>query len=417
MIRLTYFEIRKNYLRGYVVIALLVFLLLNIFIIYKNYVSGDSNTPGYNLPHSAKYEKWWNSYDDMHDKLSGKLTMDKVRFVVDEYNRLIAMVSDRSYSTEEQEDTYTGYIWGDYVFITKYFYRPMKYISTYESAIKQVIKNAEDNIEFYSQSGNNFDKTKNQFIKEHYSERKVSVFYNSKVWDSLFKYSFSDLLIILLMFLGIVPIFVNEKVSKMEPLILSSRKGRINMSFVKVFSVLLYIVFLVSFFSSINFLVFKLLYGLSGIEMPIYAIEAFQYTPLNCSVGMFYVLQILLKALGFFVFGMWICIISALFQRVIYPYLISALSMVVGIYASGYVASIETIKTILALISPFTLLSSNRLFNELLAVNIRDIFYLRAHVAIIIQVCIMVFLYFLIYTLISTKSLGIKKKFFMKVGV
>jgi len=51
--------------------------------------------------------------------------------------------------------------------------------------------------------------------------------------------------------------------------------------------------------------------------MPIYAVEAYQYTPLNCSVGMFYVLQTLLKVVGLFVFATWICLLSALFQRVV----------------------------------------------------------------------------------------------------
>jgi len=78
------------------------------------------------LPHTAEYQKWWQSYQEMYDKVSGKLTADKARFVVSEYRRLDAMVADGTYSREKQEGTYTGYIWGDYVFITKYFYRPMK---------------------------------------------------------------------------------------------------------------------------------------------------------------------------------------------------------------------------------------------------------------------------------------------------
>jgi len=58
----------------------------------------------------------------------------------------------------------------------KYVSTYMKYVSTYESAIKQVIENAKDNIEFYSQCGNNFDKSKNEFIVKHYSGRKIDVF-------------------------------------------------------------------------------------------------------------------------------------------------------------------------------------------------------------------------------------------------
>ncbi|WP_136479205.1 hypothetical protein EPD62_005960 [Acetivibrio thermocellus] len=410
MIRIVYFEIRKNYLRSYVVIALLSFLLINILIIYKDYLYGPNDLYGYFLPHTAEYQKWWQSYQEMYDKVSGKLTADKARFVVSEYRRLDAMVADGTYSREKQEGTYTGYIWGDYVFITKYFYRPMKYVSTYESAIKQVIENAKANIEFYSQCGNNFDKSKNEFIVKHYSGRKIDVFHNGKFWGLLFEYDFSDLLIVLLLLLGVAPMFVNEKNTNMDKLILSSIKGKFSMTFVKVFSIFLYTAFLVIVFSGINFLVCKFLYGLSGIQMPIYAVEAYQYTPLNCSVGMFYVLQTLLKAVGLFVFATWICLLSALFQRVVYPYAISTLSVVLGIYASGYVASVETSKTIWALMSPFTLLRANKLFNELLGINIRDTFYLRAHVALIVQIFIVLMIFILIYMIVSIRDLRVIKK-------
>jgi len=47
MIRIVYFEIRKNYLRSYVVIALLSFLLINILIIYKDYLYGPNDLYGY----------------------------------------------------------------------------------------------------------------------------------------------------------------------------------------------------------------------------------------------------------------------------------------------------------------------------------------------------------------------------------
>jgi len=99
MIRIVYFEIRKNYLRSYVVIALLSFLLINILIIYKDYLYGPNDLYGYFLPHTAEYQKWWQSYQEMYDKVSGKLTADKARFVVS----VDAMVADGTYSREKQE--------------------------------------------------------------------------------------------------------------------------------------------------------------------------------------------------------------------------------------------------------------------------------------------------------------------------
>lgn len=415
MFDLIFFETRKNFARWYIFTVLFAFMIINIFLIYGNYKSGDGPN-GYFLPHSEYTKSRWDFYKNMHEKVDGPLTLDKVRFIIDENKRLENITQDGTFSKEYQKDSYTGYIWGDYTMINTYFYKPIKYVSMYETNIKSVVKKAEENINFYKKYGNNYEVKKNEFIKEHYNSRKIDVFYDGKQWEKLYKYNFSDLLILFLMFLGLVPIYVNEKETKMNGLILSSKNGNFNLKFAKLISAFIYIFELVLIFSFLNFLEFKLLYGLSGGGMPLYAIEMYKYTQLKCSVQLFYIYIVLFKLVGFFAFGLFLCLLSVLFNHVLYPYVIGFTIMVAGIYASGYYASEEFWKTILAILSPFTMLKGNELFVKIYDINFADFFFLRQNLCLLIQIIIIKVLFIFIYILCSKGRLNRKKVVFIRKG-
>ena len=381
--------------------------------IYNKYISGDGM---YLMERTPQNSRFLQAYEDLHKKLDGSLTVDKARFIVDERNRLRDIINDDTYSKEYQQDTYTGYFYADYGMITQHFYQPMEYVAMYETNIKQVVKKAKDNIGFYEKSKNDYERDRNEYIVNHYSGRKINVFYDGKPWESLLEYDFSDLLILFLIILGVVPIFISEKQNGMEELILSSKNGKSDMILAKVVSVILYIAFVVIVFSSMDFIVFKLLYGLSGGDMPVYALESYKYTPLNHSVSLFYIMISLLKVVGGIVFGFWLCIFSTLFQRVVYPYMLGVLMAVGGIYISGYLASVETVRIVLALMSPFTLLKGNELFIELSGLNISNSFFLRGYVCLFVQLIVLGALYCLIYLLKCKGNVRRKKRFFLGGG-
>lgn len=415
MLRLVYYEIRKNYLRGYVLVAIFLFVVLNACIIYRGYLNGDG-LMGYFMPHSSETRVEWDFYHRMHKQLDGPLTADKARFVNDEHERLGSLTADRTYSREQQDDTYTGHVWNDYVMITKYFYEPMKYAANYEKEINQTVEKANENVVFYNKYNNSYEQAKNKYIQDHYAGRKIAVFYDGKPWELLFKYRFSDLLVLLLLLLGLVPIYSNEKETRMDDLILSSRKGKGSMSLAKLLSIFIYIAFLLLVFSSLNLLTFGVLYRLSGAGMPIYSIEAYQYTPLQISVLSFYMLLILIKMAGFVVIGLWLGLLSAWFQRALYPYMLGVLLMVGGIYASGYLTSVETGKTVLALLSPFTLLKGNELLMELTGVNIGNTFMLRLTVCLAMQLILSLLLYLAIRLFSTSSKLSRRTMFPVKEG-
>ncbi|MCM3039779.1 hypothetical protein M3201_08715 [Paenibacillus motobuensis] len=415
MLRLVYYEIRKNYLRGYVLAAIFLFVVLNACIIYRGYLNGDG-LMGYFMPHSSETRVEWDFYHRMHKQLDGPLTADKARFVNDEHERLGSLTADRTYSREQQDDTYTGHVWNDYVMITKYFYEPMKYAAGYEKHINLTVEKANENVVFYNKYNNNYEQAKNKYIQDHYGGRKIAVFYDGKPWELLFKYRFSDLLILLLLLLGLVPIYSNEKETRMDDLILSSRKGKGSMSLAKLLSIFIYIAFLLLVFSSLNLLTFGALYRFSGAGMPIYSIEAYQYTPFPISVLSFYMLLILIKMAGFVVIGLWLGLLSACFQRALYPYMLGVLLMVCGIYTSGYLTSVEMGKTVWAMLSPFTLLKGNELLMELTGMNIGNMFVLRLAVCLVMQLTLSVLLYLAIRLFSTSSKLSRRTMFPVKEG-
>lgn len=416
MHKLFYYEIRKNYLRNYLLVAVAVLFIVNLSFIYNKYISG-LDSSGYFMPHTDKTQKRWEFYSSMHKKLDGVLTNSKAQFIVNENKRVASIVGDDTYSKEYQPDTYTGYYWSDYVMVNKYFYNPMKYLSMYSTNNEKIVKQAEDNIKFYDKYNNQFEKGKYEFIVNNYNGRKITLFYDTKPWELLFDYNFSDLIIMFLMLLGIVPVFVSEKETNMQNLIMSSKKGKKSIVFVKVLATLVYVMFLVCVFSVFNILFFEFLYGLKGAEMPVYAMEKYQNTPLGYSIGMFYFIIQLLKIGGLFSFAMFILLLSSLFNRIIYPYMISVFIMAGGIYVSGYIGSVELGKTVLSIISPFTLLKGNEFYIKPLGINILNKFYLRADICIFAQVLIICVIYIVVRQIIARSSTLSKKKFASQVEV
>lgn len=384
--RLVYYEIRKNFFRKYLILIFFTFLLLNILTIYGNYRLGavteiSTDTAGMKA-----------GYQNLHNKLDGKITVNKVKFVIEEESRLNALTADNTYSRSYQPDTYTGYLFGDYYLIRKYFYQPMQYAALYTSNMEEILKKAEDNTGFYEKYGNNPQKMKNRFILNHYGGRKITDFYNMRPWESLLDYDFSDFLILFLVILGLVPLYVNEKESRMEYLIRTSKGGRFDMSAAKLLASALYILFLVTTFSMENYSGYRTFCGLFGGALPLYALETYQNTPFNCSTLSFYLLFICFKLLGVLVFAFLVCCFSRVSYRVIYPYMAGVLTLAAGVYISGYATSVESGKSMLALFSPLTLLKSQELLKELHGFTMGTIFGLDIFLALALQAVLLILL-------------------------
>lgn len=396
MLQLLYFEIRKNYLRRFVILAFLAFLIINVLFICYGYKKGDYGASAHFLAHTKENRSTIDFYTQMHNKLDGALTKEKANFVVDENTRLESKIKNGAYSRDYQPDSYTGYLWGDYVSFQTYFFRPVKYMALYATNSRGLVEKAIDNIAFYKKYDNSFEVSKNEFIVKHYSNRSITSFYETKQWEKLFDYEISDFLIFLLLILGLAPLFVNEKETNMHALITSNIYGRISLSYIKAASSLIYITFLVLVFSCTNLLVFGLLYGFNGLGLPQYAIEQYQYTPFSGSVFSFYIMLVLFKLLGAASFSFMLLFVSSLTKRVIFPFIMGMLMFFGGMFLSGYMQSAVFSQVLWAIISPFTLLRGNRLFIQLYGMDTGGRFSTIATLCVLVQGILSVILFMLI---------------------
>lgn len=385
--KIVLFEIRKNVLKISVLIPMLLLVVINSIMIFLQY-RYDQNPFSDEMNKYRVSEKEWNYYHELHKKTDGELTEAKVEYIVDNYNKLYDKIKNDDYSTEYSDDTCTGYVFGDYSLVKTYFYEPIKYIVTYCKENEKIIEAAGNNITFYEGVNNKYEVEKNRYIVNQYSGRNPSIFYETTGWKKLLEYNFSDVLMIILIFLCILPAFYQERKSGMEDIILSAKKGK------KMYIAGKYLAFFVCaagvcaiFFLS-DYASFSAIYGLNGAQMPIYTIAEYQYTPLNISVFRMYIVKYILKCMSFIVISTIFGLAANLSKNTIMTFLIFLGLTVLGLYCSGFIFSNHVGRLWLAMVSPFSLMKSQEVFKTLLDVKLFGHFYVRLYVCIVIQLII-----------------------------
>lgn len=404
MIQFILCEIRKNFLRRNVIVAFIILLCFNVIYIYLNFKTGDT---GFSkaINQNAVSDERWSSYISLHDKLDGKITTEKVQYIVDKYNELYKEISDKSYSTNYDKDTMTGYIYGDYSLVNEYFYQPLKYEASYQKNIMKLVKEAKENIQFYTKYKNNIEVQKNQYFIKKYSNRKINVFYETQTWKKLFEYRLSDLFIFFIILLSVVPVFRNEKDIGMYQLIVTARDGKKSAQIGKYVGTVFFNSLVVILFALVNILCYSFTYGLSGFHMPLYALESYEYTSLNASVIQFYVLLTILKVLSFSIAAIQVCFISAHCNKIVTGFIVGFLVLTGELFISGYYGATKIYHLVMAVLCPLTLLKSSEIYKNISGMNILDNYVPIGKICIIVQA-----FYFIVSMLICFIHSGIWKR-------
>lgn len=374
-----YLEARKGILRRYTLIALALFLCLNTVKIISDYHAGEIR------PVAANTSGMKTGYDKIYEQIKGPVTEETVSFITSEYQRLDGLTADGTYSREPQEGTYSGYIFGDYYLLHSYFYPHMEYSVKYSADMEEVLTQAKENVTFYQESGNTAGMVENAYILHHYTGRAIPEFYLYDGWEALLSYDFSDLLILLLLILAVAPTFTREKENGMTLILSSCKRGEWPLLFSKCGAGVIFAWILTALFALLNLLVFGLLCGFEGWSSPLYAIGGYQYTPFSGSILLFYGVICGLKAIGFSVIALLLILLSACFQKSLYPCLIGLGLGVVSNYCAGWALSLVWWKQCLSCISPFTLTSGSKLLESLYGVSIGGVYLLRLFVVLVVQ--------------------------------
>lgn len=384
------YETIKIFRKKYIIAALLIFSLINVYKI-NLYFKTDFNVNSRYSSSKEYNQGYWTAYD----KASGVITDKKINFVINRYKNARAVVSTGSFSTKpNQPNTYTGYIFGD-MNMFKELYDSLDYCYNYGNRLDNVIRKAQENIKFYGKRGNTYEAKNNEKIVKVYGGRTIDEFYNTGGYGEFFNYDFSSLLIILLLILGLASSFSLEKETGMNNILLTCRYGKSDTVFAKIKAAALFIIIISIYFFVLDFVCFSFIFRLLGKNLPLYAISDFQFTPLNVKIWQFVILSDFIKLFGFLTIGMIILFFSSIFSESLFSFVLSAGTITACIGSNDFLSGMTG--KIISLINPISMLTNRELFKKYSVLNIfgEPVFQFTANLIIML-----LFLLFIIFSIV-----------------
>lgn len=367
MVRLIRFEYRKHFVKPSIIIALLVFSLISAFKIYGIYSENSLFARGRSMEQTVQIKQlYWDFYKDF----AGEITSDKIERLLEIYRPIEAKTADLTASTRTDDpNTYTGNVYTDYHFFRRCFVLPMEHDYMYQSYANKVALAAQENMSFYQSVGNTYEYRKNAAIAESFRGRQIQNFAFTEMYQYYLHYDFSSFLALLLCVYGLVGVFVSEKESEMDTLLLTTKYGGRKTVAAKLLSSALFVTGVCTWFCLFDFLTFSSAFGsFEGASAPLYAIKSFADTPLSLALGQYTLLSGMVKTVGMLALGASILLLSSLFKNALLPFAISLAGAFGLIYwqgvfmGSGYLWAKVT--------NPFTLMVNRELFRKMEFVNL-----------------------------------------------
>jgi hypothetical protein len=312
MRRLIQFEWRKAFLRLPVLVLLVLFTAVDLVKIYGDYQENS---------YLAMDASWNAAYWDLYEDYSGEITLDKINSLLALYRPLKEQTADlTATSAYGVEGTLTGNIWSDKNMLSRYYVKPMQYCYTYQNLAAQVYLKATENVELFADLGSRYEAAKNERIAALYSGRQIDSFYYTEGWLYYVYYDFSTVLVLLLCLYGLSQVFTREKESGMDHLLPTSRNGGRRTVAAKLIAATLFIAGVSLWFSLVDYVDFSVIFGMGGgAGLPIYAIENLAYASVNLTIWQYAVASALSRALGVWVFGMAVLLVSVFCRHALVP--------------------------------------------------------------------------------------------------
>lgn len=363
MRRLIQYELSKLCFRRVVLLMILVFSVLNLLKIQDVYQSYSYLANG-NGPQS------WNTvYWQLYPQFSGTMTTDKIDALMERYRPLEEATADLTASTASgNPNTMTGNLYGDRNLLDKYYVRPMKYFYNYQSMAEQIAEKARENSLQFKEAGNLFETRKNAEIYHQFVGREISTYGYTEMYNYLVNYDFSTVLIILLCLYAVTTVFVKEKETQMDLLLLTSPRGGLQTCAAKIIAVSAFSSGVVLWFAALDFIGCCLAFHTAeGGNLPLYAISNFSTSPLNITLLQYVLLSAVVKALGMWSLCMGMLALSMKWKTALFPFAIN-LSMLLALIFQG--AACQFYSNVWEKIwNPYVLLVNRTLFTKTEFIN------------------------------------------------
>lgn len=293
MIELIKYEIKKIFsLKALLLFSML--LLLNGFKIYSDYSYTDS-------------ELFRNGYIKIYDQIRGQITNEKISFLTNEYLMNKEKVDAGNYDTDKVDpNTYSGYVFGDMNLFHDFLEEYQSFLN-YQTYSEEIRQTAKENTLLYDSSSQ-----MNERIMNSFQDRRITYYYNTEGFSSLYDYEFSTFLCLIVSLFCCILLFCSDEENQMN-FIYTTVTGKKKILIAKLFSA-----FLLTSFSSIifyleDFILFSSTMIIDGYLNPIYSLPAFSASFLNCSIIAGYLLLCLSRFLGICII-LSICILFSIFK-------------------------------------------------------------------------------------------------------
>lgn len=353
MVKLIGYEIKKCFWKKPILLLLLTFTIVNLFSIYGAW--RDDST-------FDEFPKWKALYPTIYEQVKGEMTNDKIDTLLSIYRPIEAQVADRTASTAtDNPDAFTGNLYSDYYFLNWNFVQPMEYLYTYRMQAHEIAEAARSNLPLYSSAGNDYAYRKNQMIAALYENRSIRDFAFTAFYNSFVHYDFSILLVLLISLYALADVFISEKESGMEHLLLTTRQGGRRTMTAKLIASVLFVAAVSLWFWLTDFFGFAAVYGtLDGGSLPVYALENFAQSAVGITLLQYALVSIVVKTLGAVIAGFLFLLLSRFFRSALFPYVLGLLAIfaLAGLYGA-YAASSHLL---LKICNPFTLLQCRAVF-------------------------------------------------------
>lgn len=367
MLRLLCYEYHKHFAKPSIFIAVLVFSLLSVVKIYGIYNENSLFARGRDAASSSRIKAL---YWDMYNDFGGEITNAKIEELMKIYRPLEAKTADLTASTANDDpNTYTGNVYNDYHFFKRCFVNPMEYSYMYRSYANKVSSIAKENITFYKSVGNSYEYRKNATIVESFKGREVKNFSYTEMYQYYTHYIFSSILALLICLYGLVGVFVSEKETEMDTLLITTKLGGTKTVTAKLLASILFVFAVCTWFWLLDFSAFASIFGsLKAAFSPLYAISNFSDTALNINLWQYTILSSAVKTAGMLILGMGILVLSSLFKNALYPFIISLAGALGLIY--WHTSSMGSGHILRKVLNPFVLMANRELFRKTEFVNI-----------------------------------------------
>lgn len=349
-------ELKKLSKNRIIFIIIAAFILLDVFNIYRNYNISNGVPDGVAAAQRV-----------LQNQLDGEITEEKTTLINTKIDELTELVNGEFNAQKEPDKRFlSGYAFWD-LQLWESYQNYIERASEYADNLEGKIETASDNIAYYKDR-NPFYSAENELYFHTYSNRIINEIYDTDTLPDYFSYCFSSVLMVIVLLIGVVPVFCNECECDMHTVLLTSRFGRRRTINAKIFSSVIFTIAVSLLFATADFFAFWSFDGIDGLSAPLYAVQGYENTSLSLSVFQFCILLFIIKTVGILVVSLIFLLFSRLFKKSVVPFVCGLVTFFLLMMSKVFFTN--QIGRIINLFNPITLLTSNDLFMDFNVLNV-----------------------------------------------